>query len=138
MPMIAPGHTEDGGTKAEGWKWEQGDWKAGCDFDMTGKVTGAKFVSDEKRKNPDTLERDHASLIVNCLDDVFAKSATAPKAMTSRNAGATTRIPRQRGCFRQMPHPTSTISGRSGNSQPAPQLGMRETGRRCKRICRHP
>lgn len=64
---------EDGGIKAEGWKWEQGDWKAGCDFDMTGKVDGGKFISGEKRKNPDTLERDRASLIVNRLDDVFAK-----------------------------------------------------------------
>jgi len=64
---------DDGGIKAEGWKWEQGDWKAGCEFDMTGKVTGGKFVSDEKRKNPDTLERDHASLVVNRMDDLLAK-----------------------------------------------------------------
>ena len=65
--------TDDGGIKAEGWKWEQGDWKAGCEYDMAGKVAGGKFVSDEPRKNPDTLERDHASLIVNRLDDGFAK-----------------------------------------------------------------
>lgn len=31
-------------------------------------------MSDEKRKNPDTLERDHGSLILNRLDDVFAKT----------------------------------------------------------------
>jgi hypothetical protein len=31
------------------------------------------FRSDEKRKNPDTLERDHGTLVVNRLDDVFAK-----------------------------------------------------------------
>jgi hypothetical protein len=31
------------------------------------------FRSNEQRKNPDTLERDHATLIVNRLDDVFAK-----------------------------------------------------------------
>ena len=60
------------GIKAEGWKWEQGDWKAGCDFDMKGKVAGGRFTSEEKRKNPDTLERDHGSLIVNRLDDVLA------------------------------------------------------------------
>ena len=30
------------------------------------------FRSDEKRKDPDTLERDHAMLIVNRLDDAFA------------------------------------------------------------------
>lgn len=63
---------EDGSLKAEGWKWDQGDWKAGCDFDIKGKVSGGVFRSDEKRKNPDTLERDHATLIVNRLDDVFA------------------------------------------------------------------
>jgi hypothetical protein len=40
---------------------------------MTGKVTGGVFRSDKPRKNPDTLERDHATLIVNRLDDVFAK-----------------------------------------------------------------
>ncbi|MBR0703851.1 DUF1311 domain-containing protein [Bradyrhizobium diazoefficiens] len=58
---------------AHGWKWEQGDWKAGCDYDMTGKMAGATFRADEQRKNPDTLERDHAMLIVNRLDDAFAK-----------------------------------------------------------------
>lgn len=65
--------TAAGDIEATGWKWQQGDWKAGCDFGMKGKVIGGKFVADEKRKNPDTLERDHASLIVNRLDDVFAR-----------------------------------------------------------------
>jgi hypothetical protein len=64
---------KDGRLRGQGWKWEQGDWKAGCDYAMTGKVTGGVFRSDEPRKNPDTLERDHATLIVNRLDDVFAK-----------------------------------------------------------------
>jgi hypothetical protein len=40
---------------------------------MAGKVVGGVFRSDETRKNPDTLERDHATLIVNRLDDVFAR-----------------------------------------------------------------
>ena len=64
---------KDGRLTAHGWKWEQGDWKAGCDYDMTGKMAGATFRADEQRKNPDTLERDHAMLIVNRLDDAFAK-----------------------------------------------------------------
>lgn len=64
---------KDGTLKAVGWKWEQGDWKAGCDYEMTGKVVGGAFRSDAQRKNPDTLERDHAMLIVNRRDDVFAK-----------------------------------------------------------------
>ncbi|UGY12190.1 lysozyme inhibitor LprI family protein [Bradyrhizobium septentrionale] len=66
----------DGTLSAAGWKWDQGDWKAGCDYDMTGKITGGAFRSDEQRKNPDTLERDHAMLIVNRQDDVFAKKRT--------------------------------------------------------------
>ncbi|MGF6307148.1 uncharacterized protein YecT (DUF1311 family) [Bradyrhizobium sp. i1.8.4] len=67
---------KDGIVKAIGWKWDQDDWKAGCDYDMTGKMIGSAFRSDEQRKNPDTLERDHAMLIVNRLDDVFAKKRT--------------------------------------------------------------
>ena len=63
----------DGTITAKGWKWEQGDWKAGCDYEMTGKIVNGVFRSSEQRKNPDTLERDHATLIVNRLDDVFAK-----------------------------------------------------------------
>jgi uncharacterized protein YecT (DUF1311 family) len=65
--------TDDGGLKAVGWKWEQGDWKAGCDYEMSGKLVKGAFRSDEERKNPDTLERDHAMLIINRMDDVFAK-----------------------------------------------------------------
>jgi uncharacterized protein YecT (DUF1311 family) len=64
---------KDGSLTAKGWKWEQGDWKAGCDYEMSGKLVRGVFRSDEQRKNPDTLERDHATLIVNRLDDVFAK-----------------------------------------------------------------
>ena len=88
---------DNGDIKAEGWKWEQGDWKAGCDFDMTGRMIGGKFVSDEKRKNPDTLERDHASLIVNRLDDVFAKkrdgdSSDEPKCKRNYGNSSTARL----------------------------------------------
>lgn len=87
----------DGSLKAEGWKWDQGDWKAGCDFDMTGKMVGGKFVSDEKRKNPDTLERDHASLMVNRLDDVFAAKRTGdngdePKCKRNYGNSSTARL----------------------------------------------
>jgi len=65
--------TEDGGLKADGWKWEQGDWKAGCDFDIKGRIVNGAFRSEARRNNPDTLERDHLSLIVNRGDDVFAR-----------------------------------------------------------------
>ncbi len=63
---------KDGRLTAQGWKWEQGDWKAGCDYEISGKIVGGTFRADERRKNPDTLERDHAMLIVNHLDDSFA------------------------------------------------------------------
>ena len=63
----------DGGLSAEGWKWEQGDWKAGCDYAIAGDVVKGAFRSSEQRKNPDTLERDHAMLIVNRMDDAFAR-----------------------------------------------------------------
>jgi len=64
----------DGTLKAAGWKWEQGDWKMRCDYEMSGKIVGGRFRSDEQRPNPDTLERDHASLIVNRADDEWAKT----------------------------------------------------------------
>jgi uncharacterized protein YecT (DUF1311 family) len=64
---------KDGRLKAQGWKWDQGDWKAGCDYDMKGMMVDGAFRSDEQRRNPDTLERDHAMLTVNRLDDLFAK-----------------------------------------------------------------
>ncbi|WP_271619995.1 lysozyme inhibitor LprI family protein [Bradyrhizobium sp. CCBAU 51745] len=64
---------KDGGLEANGWKWEQGDWKAGCDYEMSGSAKNAVFTSKEQGKNPDTLERDHAMLIVNRLDDDFAR-----------------------------------------------------------------
>jgi uncharacterized protein YecT (DUF1311 family) len=85
----------DGTLSSQGWKWEQGDWKAGCDYAMTGKIVNGAFRADEKRKNPDTLERDHATLIVNRLDDAFAKKRwkkdgtadeTADEAKCRRNA----------------------------------------------------
>lgn len=76
----------DGTLKATGWKWDQGDWKAGCDYDMTGKIVRGTFRSDDARKNPDTLERDHAMLVVNRQDDVFAKKRDQQK-NGSENAG---------------------------------------------------
>jgi hypothetical protein len=65
---------KDGSITTKGWKWEQGDWKAGCDYEMSGKLVRGAFRSDAQRKNPDTLERDRSTLIVNRLDDVFAKN----------------------------------------------------------------
>ena len=66
-------HAADGSLTGRGWKWEQGDWKAGCDYEFKGKVVNGVFRSEEKGKNPDTLERDHATLIVNRHDDAFAR-----------------------------------------------------------------
>ena len=63
----------DGSINAKGWKWQQGSWKDGCDYDMSGRLVGGVFRSDDTGNNPDTLERDHATLIVNRQDDAFAK-----------------------------------------------------------------
>jgi Lysozyme inhibitor LprI len=62
-----------GGLQAKGRKWEWDDYKAGCEYDMDGRIEGGKFRSGQGGTNPDTLERDHAMLIVNRLDDAFAK-----------------------------------------------------------------
>jgi len=86
---------------ADGWKWTQGDWKGGCDFEMTGKLAGGAFRSDEARVNPDTLERDHATLIVNRKDDAFAKkrfgddgqqASDEPKCKRNGSISSTTRL----------------------------------------------
>jgi hypothetical protein len=63
---------KDGSIDAKGSKWQQGDWKGGCDYEMSGEVKGGAFHASDQGKNPDTLERDHAMLIVNRLDDAFA------------------------------------------------------------------
>jgi uncharacterized protein YecT (DUF1311 family) len=73
----------DGALGSKGWKWDQGDWKAGCDYEINGEVVNGVFQSYEKKKNPalknpDTLERDHAMLIVNRQDDSFAKKRVQP------------------------------------------------------------
>jgi uncharacterized protein YecT (DUF1311 family) len=67
---------DDGSLTAEGWKWEQGDWKAGCDYAINGKLVAGAFRADDRGINPDTLERDHAMLVVNRRDDAFAKKRT--------------------------------------------------------------
>jgi uncharacterized protein YecT (DUF1311 family) len=65
---------KDGAISAKGWKWMQGDWKDHCDYDISGDLAGDVFRSGVKGNNPDTLERDHAMLIVNRQDDAFAKN----------------------------------------------------------------
>lgn len=63
-----------GDLTANGRKWEQGSWKDYCEYEITGTVKGARFLAEEPRVNPDTLERDGASLIVNRQDDTFART----------------------------------------------------------------
>jgi uncharacterized protein YecT (DUF1311 family) len=88
---------DDGTLKAEGWKWDQGDWKGGCDFDIKGKAANGVFRSEQKRNNPDTLERDHATLIVNRQDDVFApkrdgSGSDEPKCKRNYQISSTARL----------------------------------------------
>jgi len=75
--MVKVTQDEKGSVSAEGFKWFQGMWKEGCEYAIAGQIKGGAFRADDKGqndkgKNPDTLERDHAMLIVNRLDDVFA------------------------------------------------------------------
>jgi uncharacterized protein YecT (DUF1311 family) len=80
--MLKVKQSDDGNVSADGSKWFQGDWKGGCEYAIEGKVRGGLFRADEKGKNdkgknPDTLERDHAMLIVNRQDDAFAAKRQA-------------------------------------------------------------
>lgn len=84
--VIVVTANKDGSITTKGWKWDQGDWKAGCDYEMSGKIVHGVFRSDGKRKNPDTLERDHATLIVNRLDDRFAKNRWKQDGSEDENA----------------------------------------------------
>jgi uncharacterized protein YecT (DUF1311 family) len=88
----------DGAIEAKGWKWDWTDYKAGCTYEMQGKATGSGFRAGDGGKNPDTLERDHAMLIVNRLDDVFARKrngtegADEMKCLRSMQASSTVRL----------------------------------------------
>jgi uncharacterized protein YecT (DUF1311 family) len=89
---------KDGGISAKGWKWEQGSWKDGCDYDIAGDVVKGVFRSAEKRKNPDTLDRDGTMLIVNKMDDAFASKRHGadgddePKCRRSYSNSSTVRL----------------------------------------------
>jgi hypothetical protein len=95
LTVTAP---DEGGIQAKGQKWEWDDRKAGCDYDMQGKATGNSFRAADQTKNPDTLERDHAMLIVNRQDDAFArkrqgdKGADEMKCRRSMQASSTVRL----------------------------------------------
>jgi uncharacterized protein YecT (DUF1311 family) len=69
---------KDGTLKADGNKWFEDDYKGGCDYEFSGKADGDVFHPKDKSKNPDMLERDHASLIVNRADDEWAKRRDNP------------------------------------------------------------
>src|ERR1700748_3733341 len=75
--------------------------KAAATSRRTGKVWGRPFRSGEARVNPDTLERDHATLIVNRKDDAFAKkrfgddgkqAGDEPKCKRNGSLSSTTRL----------------------------------------------
>ena len=100
--MVKVTVAENGDLEAKGFKWDQEDWKAGCEYDMSGKAKGGMFRADDDGKNPDTnpdtLERDHATLIVNRLDDAFAgkrsgdKGVDEMKCRRSMQASSTARL----------------------------------------------
>jgi hypothetical protein len=89
---------EDGRVQAKGRKWEWDDYKGGCDYDIRGKVVRGAFRSNEQRKNPDTLERDHATLVINRQDAAFARMRNGDdgddeeKCRRSQHASSTVRL----------------------------------------------
>lgn len=101
--IIAVQRDKDGGLIASGRKWFQGDWKAGCAFDMKGSLKDGAFRSAEPRQNPDTLERDGATLVVNRQDAAFAEKREydertttpgddAPKCRRNYHVSSTSRL----------------------------------------------
>ena len=72
---------------ARGWQWFQGDWKAGCEYAIEGTVEGAGFRASKAGKNPDTLERDHATLVVNRADDRLAERRSLDDGTSDPEAG---------------------------------------------------
>ena len=64
---------KNGSLSVEGSKIFENDYKATCEYFYKGKVDSNLFTPDEKSDNPDTIERDHASLIVNRGDDEWVK-----------------------------------------------------------------
>jgi len=61
-------------------------YKGSCDCRIEGKVVSGVFRSDDERKNPDTLECDRATLIVNRLDEFFARKRFRPNGTPDPNA----------------------------------------------------
>lgn len=68
----------DGKLHADGNKWFEDDYKGGCDYDFKGNAVGDVFKPDDTSKNPDSMAREHATLIVNPTDDDAAKHRFKP------------------------------------------------------------
>jgi uncharacterized protein YecT (DUF1311 family) len=78
---------KDGTLSADGNKWFEDDYKGGCDYDFSGRTDGDVFHPDDKSSNPDTMERDHATLVVNRTDDEWAKRRVEPNGKLRPDAG---------------------------------------------------
>lgn len=64
---------KDGKLDVDGDKWFEDDYKGGCDYAFKGRAVGDTFKPDDTSSNPDSMVRDHATLIVNPTDDEAAK-----------------------------------------------------------------
>lgn len=78
---------KDGKLHADGNKWFEDNYKGGCDYDFKGKAAGNVFKPDDTSKNPDSIERDHASLIVNRTDDEDVKHRFRPDGTATIDEG---------------------------------------------------
>jgi hypothetical protein len=78
---------KNGKLRVDGNKWFEGDYKGGCDYEFKGTADGDVFHPDDKSKNPDTMERDHGTLIVNRADDEWAKRRLNSDSKPDTDAG---------------------------------------------------
>ncbi len=78
---------KDGTLNASGGKWFETDYKGGCEYEFNGKADGNVFQPDDKRKNPDTMRRDHATLIVNRADDEWTRRRDGSDGKPDPDAG---------------------------------------------------
>jgi uncharacterized protein YecT (DUF1311 family) len=78
---------KDGELRVEGDKWFEADYKGGCDYEFKGSANGNAFIPADTGKNPDTIERDHGSLIVNRADDDWVRRRERPDGTLDREAG---------------------------------------------------
>ena len=119
---------KNGKLSADGNKWFEDDYKGGCDDEFKGTADGDVFHPDDKSKNPDTMERDHGTLIetapiINGPSGVSIPTANSTPTRARANVSAASRSHRPRACFRCAPRPvTATLPAEAAHRRQAANL----------------